>query len=161
MVDGPQESSVGTLFDSVHSQQSAGFDKEGELTVSPPRKQYSREAKLAAIQYAKFTWRQMPDRSLVPISKYQVAKVLGITPIILKNWIGNERLILNVQKHSRYYITTRPVKYPSIENPLYTLFESACFQGRIITYRWFLRYTKSLYHELYPEYYIRDIRSGR
>ena len=38
MVGGPQESSVVALFDSVHSQQSAGFDEEGELTVSPPRK---------------------------------------------------------------------------------------------------------------------------
>lgn len=97
----------------------------------------------------------------MPISKYQVIKVLGIIPIILKNWIGNERLILNARKYSRYYITIRSVKYLSVENPLYILFESVRFQGRIITYRWFLRYAKSLYCELYPEYCVRDIRLGR
>ena len=103
----------------------------------------------------------MPNGSLVPISKYQAAKVLGITPIMLKNWIGNEQLILNARKHSRRCITTRPAKYPSVENPLYALFESARFQGRMITHRWFLRHAKSLYRELYPERCVRDVRSGR
>ena len=69
----------------------------------------------------------------MPISKYQVVKVLRIIPIILKNWIKNERLILNARKYSRRYITIYPAKYPSVENPLYTLFESARFQGRMIT----------------------------
>jgi hypothetical protein len=55
MVGGPQEHSVVALFDSVYSQQIARFDEDSEIPTTPPRKQYSREAKLAAIKYAKFT----------------------------------------------------------------------------------------------------------
>jgi hypothetical protein len=97
----------------------------------------------------------------MPLSKYQATKVLRITLIILKNWIGNERLILSARKHSRYYFTSRPIKYPLVKNPLYTLFKEARLYSRIITHRWFLYHVKSLYHELYLERYIHNSDSGR
>ena len=161
MVGGPSEQSVISLFDSVHAQRSAQFDNEGEVTPSIARIQYTREAKLAAIRYAKFTWKQLADGKLVPLSKYQAAKNLGITPIMLKNWIGNEQIILSSLKGSRRSYSRRSAKYPAVENPLYALFEEARVKGRNITHRWFLRHAKSLYRQLYPERCILDAVSGR
>jgi hypothetical protein len=80
---------------------------------------------------------------------------------MLKNWIGNEQMILNARKYSRRCITSRPAKYPLVKNPLYSLFEDARVQGRMITHRWFLRHAKLLYRDLYPDRCIRDTESGR
>jgi len=145
MVGGPSEQSVISLFDSVHAQRLAQFDDEGEVAPSVARIQYTREAKLAAIRYAKFTWKQAVNGTLVPLSKYQAAKNLGITPIMLKNWISNKQIILSSLKGSRRLYSRRSAKYPSIENPLYALFEEAHSNGRNITHYWFLRHAKSLY----------------
>jgi len=161
MVGGPLEQSVISLFDFVHAQRLAQFNDEGEITPSIARNQYIREAKLAAIRYAKVTWKQLPDGNLVPLSKYQAAKNLGITAIMLKNWIGNEQLILSSLKGSRRSYSRRSAKYPAIENPLYTLFEEARVKGRNITHRWFLRHAKSIYCQLYPKRCILNAVSGR
>jgi len=161
MAGGRQERSVIALFESVHAQRPAQLDDEGELLEARPRNQYSREAKLQAIQYAKYTWVQTTTGSLLPISKYQAARNLGITPIMLKNWIGNEAVILNSAKGSRRTYYRRTAKYPEVEKRLYTLFEDARHLGRNITHRWFLRHAKALYRELYPERCMQDPMTRR
>jgi hypothetical protein len=70
MVNGPQEHSVVSLFKSIYAQRLAQFDNNGKIPATRTRNQYPREAKLAAIKYAKFTWKQTPDKTLLPISKY-------------------------------------------------------------------------------------------
>jgi hypothetical protein len=55
MVSGLSKQSVISLFNSVHAQRLAQFNDEGEVVPFIGRIQYTREAKLAAIRYAKFT----------------------------------------------------------------------------------------------------------
>ena len=109
--------------------------EDNENYRSRPRLSYPREAKLQAIQYAKFTWFQKEDGSLHPLSKYQAAQNLGITPIMLKNWIGNEQVILNQTRGSRRRFYRREAKFPEHDKLLYKEFEEARGLGRQITHR--------------------------
>jgi hypothetical protein len=71
MSGGPQERSVISLFESIHTllHQGSGqySDEDGELPEFRTRTAYSRAAKLQAIQYANYTWIQTANGSLLPL----------------------------------------------------------------------------------------------
>jgi hypothetical protein len=75
-------------------------DPEG---IALHRNSYSRELKLAAIEWATSTYRKGkkdgdPDRR---ITRYAAAKRLGITTTMLRTWIRNRALIASQKKGSR------------------------------------------------------------
>jgi hypothetical protein len=69
---------------------------------------------------------------------------------MLKNWIGNEQVILNQTRGSRRRFYRREAKFPEHDKLLYKEFEEARGLGRQITHRWIMRHAKALYRKLYP-----------
>ena len=59
---------------------------------------YTREHKLAAINYALNTWERLPEGRLVHISRYYTAKRLRVTPPILTRWVKNKYRILYLKR---------------------------------------------------------------
>jgi hypothetical protein len=100
---------------------------------------YTREHKLAAIDYALNTWQRLPDRSLVHISRYYASKRLKINQALLGRWIKNKKTILYQKKGTRRIRLTKTGREPEIERRLNMEFEEACDIGRRITHRWFTR----------------------
>ena len=62
---------------------------------------YTREHKLAAIDYALYTWRINQKGEEEHISNRRVAKKLGITDMMLGRWIRNRSKISKQKKGSR------------------------------------------------------------
>jgi transposase-like protein len=94
-------------------------DPEG---IALHRNSYSRELKLAAIEWATSTYRKGkkdgdPDKK---ITRYAAAKRLGITTTMLRTWIRNRAIIASQKKGSRRNRTYNAKgKEDEIERALY------------------------------------------
>ncbi|ESZ90371.1 hypothetical protein SBOR_9243 [Sclerotinia borealis F-4128] len=76
-------------------------------------------------------------------------KTLGITATLFSTWLSKEQSIVNSPKGSHRTFNTRQCTRPIMKQRLYDKF---CFHrtiGKHITHRWFTRYTKEIYQDLY------------
>jgi hypothetical protein len=128
-------------------------DEEEELEYIPMRRYaYSREHKLAAIDYFQTTQKVNKDGTYERMSNRYASRQLRISRKLLRNWVANKEKILAQRKgtfrarRERVY-----VQEPELERLLNDRFEKARDQGRKISYKWMLRHAKKLYEELYPQ----------
>ncbi len=77
-------------------------DDEEETDYVPSRRyRYSREQKLAAIDYFQSTWKQKPDGSHKRMSNRYASRKLRITRKQLQDWVANKERIM-YQKRGSY-----------------------------------------------------------
>jgi hypothetical protein len=100
---------------------------------------YTREHKLAAIDFALNTWQRQLNGTLEHVSRYYVAKRLRITPTTLGRWIKNKHRILALRRGTQRLRLSKVGRHPDLERKLNIDFEAARSMGRQITHRWFLR----------------------
>jgi hypothetical protein len=100
---------------------------------------YTREHKLAAIDYALNTWERLPEGRLVHISRYYAAKRIRVTQSSLTRWIKNKHRILHLKRGAQRLRVSKVGRHPEMEKKLNLDFETARSIGRQITHRWFLR----------------------
>ena len=101
---------------------------------------YTREHKLAAIDYAINTWERHPrTNQLDHISKYYAAKMLKIHHTLLTRWIKKKRKILAQKRGARRLQLTKVGRLPELEKKLNQEFEEAREIGRQISHNWFTR----------------------
>jgi hypothetical protein len=160
MAGGAEEQAIIWLFKSLRREFVSG-DSYDDEDAPRFRNRYPREAKLHCIRYAKETWVENPNGTLDPITRYQVAKNLFITPTMVKNWIGNEKAIENQKRGTYKSMTWRTPAHPAHDLELNMEFELARSKGRRIDRRWFLRYSKMIYRKLHPERCIQDEKSKK
>jgi len=80
-----------------------GSDESDPEGIALHRHSYSRELKLAAIEWATNTYKKAKkegDPEEV-ISRYAAARRLGITTTMLRKWIRNRAIIANQRRGSR------------------------------------------------------------
>jgi hypothetical protein len=128
-------------------------DDEDNDYVPSRRYAYSREHKLAAIDYFQTTWRQNLDGTHQRLSNRYASRKLKITRKQLRDWVANKEKILRQKKGTFRSNQDRAftVQEPELERLLNNCFEKAREQGRKISYKWMLRHAKQIYGELYPE----------
>ena len=125
------------------------------------RYSYSREHKLAAIDYFQTTWRELKDGTHERLSVRYASKRLKITRKLLRDWVASKESI-QAQKRGSFRSrksTPRPQE-PELERQLNSQFEKAREKGRKISYKWMIRHAKVIYEELYPERIVRH-ESGK
>jgi hypothetical protein len=153
---GVAEESVLALFKERQHQIAGGIEAdESELDengdqVPLKRNSYTREHKLAAIDYALHTWRINEKGEEERIPYRRAARKLGITDMMLKNWIKHRNRILLQKRGSRRSRSSGVGAEEGMEHQLNDELEKAQAAGRQITYRWFTKHAKAIYHELYP-----------
>lgn len=125
------------------------------------RYSYSREHKLAAIQYFQTTWRRgNPAQEIddfVRISVRYAARKLKITRKMLRHWVASKASIQNQKKGGKR--ASRPngkAKEPKMEEELNKRFEAARAEGRKISFKWMKRHAMDIYAKLHPQRVIRD-----
>jgi hypothetical protein len=152
MAGGPQEAQVIAHFKSIKRNFNYGHESDSDGCLPPPqyRNSYPREAKLEAIYYALHTWVLLPDGSLDPISRYQVALNLSITPTMLKNWISAENKIRGQKRGTKRSHHAQIAKFPEHDRLLNEEFLAARALGRRVDHRWFYRHAKSIFRSQYP-----------
>jgi hypothetical protein len=164
---GASEQSVLALFTERRRQLADGIeDYESELDedgdpIPLTRHSYTREHKLAAIDYALHTWRVNKEGKEERISYRRAAKKLGITDVTLRSWVRSRNKILLQKKGSRRARGSGVGTEDQMEGLLEKEFEKARAQGRQITHRWFVRHAKAIYRELYPHRATQDSETGR
>jgi hypothetical protein len=164
---GAGEESVLALFAERRRQLADGIEAyESELDedgnpIPLTRHSYTREHKLAAIDYALHTWRINKQGKEERISYRRAATKLGITDPVLRSWIQNRNKILLQKKGSRRARGGGVGTEDQMEGLLEGEFEEARAQRRQITHRWFIRHAKAIYRELYPHRAIQDSETGR
>ena len=121
------------------------------------RYSYSREHKLAAIDYFQTTWRENKDGTHERLSNRYASRRLRITRKQLRDWVSKKDIIQN-QKRGTFRSRKRsaPVKEPEMERLLNQKFEEARDQGRKISYRWMIRHAKNIYEQLHPDRVLQD-----
>jgi hypothetical protein len=117
---------------------------------------YTREHKLAAIDYVENTWERNPAGELVHISRYYAGQKLKLCPSLLLRWIKNKQKIMQQKRGARRLRVKKVGKEPEMEKKLNMEFEVARAMGRVITHRWFTRYVCSLN----TEYLLICLSSG-
>jgi hypothetical protein len=170
LVGGTNEKQIMEMFASVHLAQ--GDSAEGEPGDSDilyermlnlnegnenqdyiPRKRYSysREQKLAAIDFFKTTWIQTKNESYERISNRYAARRLRITRKQLRSWVSNKDSILS-QKRGTFRVREAKVwvQEMELEKTLNDRFVKARDRGRKISFKWMLRHARQIYQELYP-----------
>jgi hypothetical protein len=116
------------------------------------RYSYSRETKLAAVDYFQTTWRKNKDDTLERFSCRYASRRLKITRKMLRSWVANKDKILAQKKGSfRSRREYTPPKEPVMEAELYNEFEKARDQCRKISFKWILRYARAIYGRLHPK----------
>lgn len=126
--------------------------EEEEYDYTPTKRYaYSREQKLAAIDYFQTTWKELKDGTHERISLRLSAKRLKVSRKLLRTWVANKEKIQNQRKGTFRARKQRScVQEPEMERRLNARFEEAREQGRKISYKWMLRHAKQIYGELYP-----------
>jgi hypothetical protein len=141
MIGGPNEAIVIEMFRSYQHQ----FRRDYLLVIGDNddevyrRCSYTREHKLAAIDYALNTWERLPNGHLDHISRYYVAKRLRIHRTTLTEWIKSKARILHAKRGASRLRLSTVSRHPQLEKRLNQEFEIARGFGRQITHRWFLR----------------------
>ena len=122
-------------------------DDDSEDNYYPSKRyKYSREHKLAAIEYFQTTWRALKDGSYERISKRLAAKKLKITRQMLREWICNKERIKEQRRGSyraRYRVSR--AREINMEAKLNKGFEEAREMGRKVSYKWMIRYARLIY----------------
>lgn len=115
------------------------------------RYSYSREHKLAAIDYFQTTWKKNKDGTPERLSLRYASRRLKINRKQLRNWVTNKEKI-QAQKRGTFRARREQtfIQEPELERILNTRFERAREQGRKISYKWMIRHAKKIYEELYP-----------
>ena len=141
------------LEDGVNSDDEEGI---GDY-IAARRYAYTREHKLAAIDYFQKTWKKLDNGDFERISVRYAARKLKITRKMLRSWVSNKASILNQRVGSKR--TRKPwseVKEQQMEIELYRAFEEARAQARKIDSKWFLRHARDIYGRLHPERVLRN-----
>lgn len=141
MVGGVNEAIVLEMFRSYRSdfRKQLGIDGDDNNTAANRRCAYTREHKLAAIDYTLNTWERGVTGVLEHISRYFAAKQLKIDHTLLGRWIKNKQKILHQKRGARRLVLSRVGREPEMEKKLNMDFEVARSIGRQITHRWFNR----------------------
>ena len=120
--------------------------------IPTKRYAYSREQKLAAIDYFQTTWKELKDGTHERISLRSASKKLKVSRKQLRNWVANKERIqqqkrgtFRARKQSTY------VQEPELERRLNAQFEAARDQGRKVSFKWMMRHARQIYGELYPQ----------
>lgn len=120
--------------------------------ISRRRYSYTREHKLAAIEYLQTTWMKRSDGTLVRISLRRAARKLKITRKMLRTWVKDNQKILNQKKGSRRAREPwEKGQEDQMEIELNKLFQEARAEGRKIGQKWILRHAKEIYRTVHPE----------
>ena len=129
-----------------------GDDDEEEDNYQPTKRYtYSREYKLATIDYYQTTWKEKLDKTYERLLVRYASKKLKISRKQLRNWVANKEKIQNQKRGSfRACKSHTFVQEPKLEQILNNRFKKARDQGRKISYKWILCYAKKIYEELYP-----------
>ena len=131
-------------------------NRNSDDEITRRRKSYTRENKLAAINYATTTWKTQKDGTLKLISKYEAAKNLGIDLAMLRRWLKTSSVIENMSTGIR---KNRPLntgcQEPELERQLIELFKEKGEAGMKVDKRWIIRQVKHIYAVLYPHRIIR------
>ena len=119
--------------------------------IPTKRYSYSREHKLAAIDYFQTTWKENKDGTPERLSLRYASRRLKINRKQLRNWVANKEKI-QAQKRGTFRARREQtfVQEPELERILNTRFERAREQGRKISYKWMIRHAKKIYEELHP-----------
>jgi hypothetical protein len=128
-------------------------DDDGDADYEPTKRyKYSREHRLAAIEYFQTIWKVLDDGSHQRFSKRLAAKKLKTTRQMLRDWVYNKERIKE-QKRGSYRSRHRaPRAHEStIEERLNAAFEAARDKGRKISYKWMIRHARIIYAELHPD----------
>src|SRR6266516_386562 len=132
-------------------------DDEEEDEYTPRRRYaYTREHKLAAIDYFQTTWKKQKDGIFKNISNRFASKKLKISRKMLRHWVTSKASILQQKRGS--YRTRQPwrkVREEEMEIELNKRFIEARSQGRKITQKWVLRHARDIYGKLYPDRVIQ------
>lgn len=151
------ENSIVRQFSAMHSE-----DAVSENTRT--RRSYTREHKLAAIQYALTTVVTNRKGTSKLVTVYMAAKNLGISYQLMKKWIQDKDKISEQKKGSKRGDGSgeRQQGYEhEMEVELMRLFTEARHTGRGIGARWFRANARQIYSKLYPERVIRIADSKR
>ena len=104
--------------------------------IPTKRYAYSREQKLAAIDYFQTTWKELKDGTHERISLRSASKKLKVSRKQLRNWVANKERIqqqkrgtFRARKQSTY------VQEPELERRLNAQFEAARDQGRKVSFK--------------------------
>src|SRR5271155_854134 len=130
-------------------------DEEDEY-IPRRRYAYTREHKLAAIDYFQTTWKKQKDGIFKNISNRFASKKLKISRKMLRHWVTNKASILKQKKGS--YRTRQPwrkVQEEEMELELNKRFLEARSQGRKITQKWVLRHARDIYGKIHPDRVIQ------
>jgi hypothetical protein len=134
-----------------------------DLDIALTRKSYTRELKLAAIQYATTTL--VTNRKGVTrlITIYAAAKDLKITYQMMKKWIKKKDKISEQKKGSWRRIGgyLQKGKEHKMEAELIILFKLAKQARRTIGARWFRSNSRQIYSKLYPQRVLRKENIAR
>jgi hypothetical protein len=135
----------------VIEEESEDEDDEYEYILRR-RYAYSREHKLAAIDYFQTTWKKTKDDGFKHLSTRFAARKLKITRRMLRSWVLNKEKILAQKKGSfRARKGISHVREPVMEERLNNEFEKARGHGRKISYKWMLHHARNIYSNLHPE----------
>ena len=141
-----------------------GSDESDPEGIALHRHSYSRELKLAAIEWATNTYKKAKkegDPEEV-ISRYAAARRLGITTTMLRKWIRNRAIIANQRRGSRRNrAVNNKGKEHLMEKMLFKEFQDARKLGKAVRCQWFQRHAKALYRQQYPSRVTQVPESGR
>ncbi|RPB18304.1 hypothetical protein L211DRAFT_854241 [Terfezia boudieri ATCC MYA-4762] len=102
------------------------------------RKSYPQEYKMKALRMYAVAREAGLDGIKRPISKRKCAKLLGITPKMLSDWISKGNTIKKTRVGSRrVFGPGRQVSWPEMEACLYREFKALRVLGRAINRKWF------------------------
>lgn len=126
--------------------------EEDEYEWIPKRRyNYTREHKLAAIEYYQTTWDKIKD-TFARISVRRAAFKLKISRKMLRSWVLNKDKIMRQPVGSRR--SRQPwkvVKEQEMEHTLNARFVEARKLGRKISFKWILRHARDIYSQIYPQ----------
>jgi transposase-like protein len=139
------------LLAQFKSKEGNELDSDSSANGDIRRRSYTREQKLAAIGYAatKQEWNEK-QQQMVPISRKQACRDLGIEPIQLRKWTKNADKIRALSKGQRKGKLSHPCKYPAMEDRLHTLVLEKRKIGRRVGENWIRRNAKIEFEKLWP-----------
>ncbi|KAA6411263.1 MAG: hypothetical protein FRX48_04543 [Lasallia pustulata] len=138
------------MFNDIHARQNDDNPLDSDDEKPQRRISYTRENKLAAINFQAHTFRKQKNGALKQITTWEAAKSLGITPTMLKKWTKNRQSIMTLKKGQRKHTTGHVAQEPRLEELLHKEFEEERKIDCTINLRWFMRTARRIYKELYP-----------
>ena len=154
------ENSTVRQFLAMHSEDAVLSNDDSIRT----RRSYTREHKLAAIQYALTTILTNKKGISKPITVYMAAKNLGISYQLMKKWIQDKDKVREQKKGSKRGDgggERQRGHEHEMEVELMRVFTEARHAGRGVGARWFHANARQIYSKLYPERVIKNIGSNR